>query len=637
MSDNIKTKVIIDGNEVEKEVIKRQNGFNPNNGQPVFEFVCQNGFDPYTGQPVYVVLERAGFDPYTGQPLFKVAPTPVAQKQTSNLIGQPNQMEMQGGVNAPSKQKSDIKKFLPVFIAIGALIVAAIVVIVGVFSGAFLSKRNKVALATYKTLNDSTIGKMLIDAGKLLDSDELTTEVAGNLEAYGYAADVDASVALNSKKSLIGVDAKVNVADMLDQSLKVYFDDSMLALSLPDISKDVFYYDYTSGNDGFVADLVYDYTEGDISDVDTMIRCLSELMKKSPEEKKATQKAIMKAYRQIEVSSIESAEFEVDDKDRKCKGYEMVITGENIAFLLSEVSEASSSVYDETLQELFEAAAVLTGMDMSEFDLSNEDTVDEMTEYFTDDMDDLVIDFYIYGGKLAAVEYSIEYEVPNAYDTVEEDGSITSGMDYDYYTDSYTLEFRGGDTRCSNIVASYKSDNSKKESVSLKSEIEGGTEEGSIYYNKTKILSYEYDTKSGSYSVGIPQMASVDGTLKVTGSELKAATDINVEGIKADLTVTVKNSAKISKPKGDYFDIGNADEDDFMEIAEELADELGSLFGGGLYGIGNEYMPEAAPAAIELPDYDYGDYDYDNPDLYEYDEEYEEYIDQYQDLLDGLY
>lgn len=645
MSDIIRTKVIIDGNEVEKDVIKRQNGFNPNNGQPVFEFVCQNGFDPNTGEPVYVTLERAGFDPYTGQPLFKVAPKPSMQKSISNLIGKPTQMEMQGGVNAPLKSKSNISKFIPVFIAAGALIVIAVVVIVGVLSGVFLSKRNKVALATYKTMNDSTIGKILIDAAKLADSNEITTEVDGTLDIYGYAADVDASIAVNGKRSLVGVDAKVNVSDMLDQSLKMYFDDTMLAVSIPDISKYVFYYDYTSGNEGFVADLVDEYTKGDISDVDTIIQCLSRLMRKTSAEKKATKKAVMKAYRQIDVSSIDSEEFEVDDKDRKCKGYEMTITGDNLALLLSSVSEASNSVYGETITELVEAVASLTGEDLSEFDVSNEDSMDELMDEFSD-MDDLVIDFYIYRGKLAAVTVDIEYEIPHAYDTIEENGDITSGMDYEYITDCYALEFRGGDNRCSNIVASYKSGNFKKESVSLKSEIDGNVEEGNIYYNKTKLLSYEYDKKTGRYSVGIPQLASVDGTLKVSGRELKASTDIDIDRVKADLTLTMKNSAKINRLKGVFFDVGNADEDELQEVGEDLLDELGSLFGGGLYGIGNAFsteesaewpVPEEPAAEPAMPDYDYGDYDYSNRDLYEYDEEYEEYLEQYQDLLDGLY
>lgn len=548
MSETFKAVVTINGMSKEMDVIKKQNGFDPMTGQPVMEFVCQNGFDPMTGQPVYIPLVQDGFDGMTGQACYKAAgnsaPTP------SPMPAQAGSAQA-GSAQTVNAQAAGIKKFLPLIIGGGALIVAAVIIIIGITSGAFLSKRNKVALAAYKTINDSTFGKTLIDSAKLYDSNELSTNVKCGATVEGYNVDFDVTSAFNRNKSQISVDGSVAVGGVLDQSVKFYFDDSMVAAALPDVSKSVYFYNYKDDNDGYFADLIDTSTKGDISDVNTIISGLSTIMKKSSKTEKAVTKAITKAYKHVNVTSIDKEEFEIDEKDRKCKGYEMTITGDNIAEFITASSQATASVNGETLAEIFESLANLTGMDFSDYDISDADTYEDMADLFSN-MDDIVIDFYIYGGKLAAIE--TEYEGAKLY-----------------------VEFRGGDNRCSNMVFGIKSQG-MNESIKLKSKMDGKNEEGSIIYNKSSVASYEYNPKTGKFKIDIMGLGGFDGIFKVSGSELSFSTDVNVGIAAADIEMVTSKKAKISKPKGNYEDLGNADEDDLEEIFEDLGDSLGSLF-----------------------------------------------------------
>lgn len=574
MSDSIVAKVYINGELCEKEVIKKQNGFDAETGEPVYEYLCQDGFDGETGQPVYRALTPDGFDGETGQPIYKEAGNNDAPAITPSPASAP----------AFEKKAKSFKDFLPLIIGGAALITVVIIVIAGLLSGAFLSKRNKVALAAYKTAKDSTIGEVLLKGSGIYGSDKKTVSIDGDISAFGYSADVEATIAENCKKGLFGINAKADVAGVLDQSANLYFDDSMIAVSLPDISRDVYSYNYKNEGDGFIADLIDESTKGDISDVNSVLKCLSDIMKKTSAGNRAVKKAVMKAYKQVDVTSQGRDEFEVDGKDRNCKCYEMTITGDNIVFLLSELSDASTSVYGEIIEDALENIANLTGEDLSDFDINDEDTFEELADEFSD-MDDIVIDFYIYGGKLAAVETEIDRA-------------------------KLTVEFRGGDKRCSNIVFTFKEGNSK-ESIKLKSEMNGNTEEGAIYYDKTSIASYEYNTKTGRYNISVPSEGSVQGVFKVSGHEIKTTNEINSSRLSGKINVSITDKARISKPKGSYFDIGDADEDELEEIVDELMGEIREAMGGyGDYG---------------YDDYDY-DYDYDDYDYDDYEDEWDDYF-----------
>lgn len=564
MSETMKSKVMINGEARELELFQRQNGFDPMTGQPVMEIVCRTGFDPMTGQPVYVPVKQNGFDPMTGQPVYVAAsapapaPTPAPQPAAPAPAPQPEAPQaaapapapqaapaMNMNMQQPAPQKPAGKKnFLPLIIIGGAVILTAAIVIIGLLSGAFLSKRDKVALATLKTLQDSTIGSTLIDSSNVLSSDQLTASVDGSANAMGANADFDVNLAMNLKKSLLDYNVYVDLANLIELNGELYFDDSMVALALPDATDEVYFYDYTKENEGYLTDAVESLSSGDISDVDTLLSSVSVFLKKMPSCEKSIEKAFKKAYKNVDVVSIGKETFEVDGKDRKCAGYEMTITGENMADMVYAYTDALQKVYGDTISDSFEAIDSLTGQKMSKFEFDDPDTYDDILREF-DTMEDVVIDFYIYGGKLAALV------------TEDKDQTIV-------------IEFLGGDTRCSNILVSVD-DN---EACSIESSLDGGVEEGSIYVSDNEVLSYEYDKKSGEYSVSVMGMNDFDGIFKVDKHSIDASADVDIQGVSASFNAYITDSARISEPKGGYVDLGDADEEDLEDIFSEIQDSF---------------------------------------------------------------
>lgn len=550
MSETIRATVLIDGTPQEMDVTREQKGFDPMTGQPVMEITCRKGFDPMTGQPVYIKLAQNGFDTMTGKPLFKpvdgsAAPAPSMQPPMQNAYGMPAQYDSFNQPVPPARRSGGAGKFLPFIIGGGALLVVAIIVVAGILSGAFLSKRDKIAMAAYKTANDSTIGKVMLDSAKVFGSNELSANIAGEVSALGYDVQVDGTMAYNTAKGQADIDAVINAAGVIDQEIELYYDDSIVALSLPDLTDEVYFYDYTSSNDGYLADAIESYTEGDIEDINTILASSSKMMKKSGECNKKLIKAIKKAYKGVEVNSIDSETLEVDGKDRKCKGYEMIITGDNIADFVYAVSETSSLVYDDEINDIMDAIGNLTGEDLSRYSPDNEDFYDELADEFSG-MGDLSIYFYIYGGKLAAICTDAE------------------GMEM-------VVEFKGGDNRCSNIAITANF-GSGSQTVELESAVNGNTEEGTIYCDDTEIAYYEYNKKTGTFEIDADGLGDFDGTFKADGHEIEFTSDFSVGVAGADISFTISDNASIKEPKGGYVDIGNVDETDLMDI---------------VYGIGN--------------------------------------------------
>ena len=257
-----------------------------------------------------------------------------------------------------------------------------------------------------------------------------------------------------------------------------------------------------------------------------------------------------KAYKNVEVVSIGKDSFKIDDKDRKCAGYEMTITGDNIADLVILASDASNKINGDIISGILDAVSNLLGKDMSDYEIDDPDYYEEIADSLSD-IDDLVLDFYLYKGKLAAIETKL-------------DGT------------KYSLQFRGGDNRASNIVLSEKSSSSSS-SIKLKSKMNKKTEEGSIIIDKNQVASYEYNPKTGDFSIELPMLGKFEGVYKVNKHKLTAYTELDLGIATADVEVVSSDKASIKKPEGNYVDLGNADEDDIRDIVEELGESLGSL------------------------------------------------------------
>jgi len=339
----------------------------------------------------------------------------------------------------------------------------------------------------------------------------------------------------------------VDVADTISQEVYFSFDDSSIRFSMPDIDDQVFCYHYAKENDGAIASLVDRYTDGSIEDVNTILECINNMYKQSGDYRKELKSAIRQAYKSVDVERIDSEEFEVNGKERRCKGYEMLITEENLADFTEAVMDATTRVYDNDAKELAYAVASLTGDKSIAQTYEKTEDGEEVAELVSDEKD-ISLEFYLYGGKLAAVRTTIDNE-------------------------TVTVEFRGGDSRCSNVeVIIRNKDAGTRNTFALESSRSGNREKGQFYVDNVSVASYSYDLKKGSYSVDLVGF-STDGLLLVTKKNLKFQSELSGKNY-AKLKVNIQNGARIPEIKGDPVDVGRIGQDEMERISTRFVRQI---------------------------------------------------------------
>lgn len=575
MDENKKVIVIIDGEKVEKEVIEKPDGFDGETGEAVFKKSVACGFDGETGEPVYETIIQDGFDGETGEPIYilekdaKAASATDAVVEKAGIVPTTIISEVSDGMKAGG---SAGKIFAFIGIVAAVIILAAGAVFAAAKSGAFLNKRDKIVLATYNTLKDDTIVGTLIDASEIVQSGDITTEIEGEVSAQGYTGNVKATFASDVSKAKVYAEAEGKIGDDIKQNAQFYMDDSVIQFAVPELSKKVYEYDYTKKNNGFIADAVEESTKGDIDDVNKVIASFSKLLKNNEKYRAELIKNYRKAYKKIKVEGISKETFEIDDKDRKCKGYKVVITGDNVIDFVDAMRKAQKAAYSETIDELSDSLETL-GADKIE----NLDAEYEKLENVAEFMDDVEFEVYLYKGKLAAVVADVEGE-------------------------KVTVEFQGGDTRTSNIEISVRT-SSGKESIKKKSSITDKKEKGKLVAEGKDILNYSYDKSTGKFKLEI-EGQNISGVFLVKGGKIKASYEGSYDGVSADLNVTISKGSRISKLSGSKFDLGNASEDDLREEVEAIQDEARELFGSLMNSSYDYDYPavEEAPAAEEYYD-----------------------------------
>jgi len=600
--------IFLDGYVQNKMLIRKPKGFNPMTGEPEYELYVENGFDENTMQPKVVKVKQNGFDGMTGKPAYVVAEAasqpstqPAAQSDPysytapqsqaygasqsqpygasqsqpygapqSQPYGAPQSQPYTapqsqpygapqsqpygapqgqpygapqtypGGYSqgfggapygaAPKKQSSLPMGLLIGIIAGGAALVALILVTVFVLvpNGVLLSKQNKVAMAAYQTLKKSTMGGVALEAGEILASDEISAEVAANASVVGYGASVEGTMSADRAAGKASVDAKVNVSGVINQSVEAYMDDSSVQLALPDMLDQVLIYDYTR-NGGCVDEILRSATNGSSADLNDALSALNSMMKNSSKSSKGTIKAIKKAYGKLDTEKLDKKEFEIDGKDRKCAGYRITVTEKDVNDLIRNIAEVSNDATHDDLVKFARAIGNLTGDEIPV------DELDFNQQYF--DMDDVSIDVYLYKGQLAAVQY-----------------------------DNVSVEFRGGDTRTSNIAFLENG----SELVIFSSEISKGKETGTISAQGMTMASYTYDKGDGDFDITITDEGSYRGVFLVD----RGAIELEFSYGPASISAKVKDKAQIKKPKGDE-----------LIINDYSINELGAIIMGPIQNV----------------------------------------------------
>jgi len=291
--------VKINGEIVEKTAIVQQEGFNPNTGEPVMVLKIQKGFNGQTGEPLYKTIERAGFDPQTGNPVYVIKGDNGIRPSASGTAGRVKTVTASSlGTGADAKSESGIGNIINslgqnTIIAIAAGAVALVVVIVVLMAVVF-SNRNKVAMATMKTLKEDTFGGVLLDAADVVSNQDLTVELSGKYDVGVASGDITAQYSQDISDSKIGANVDIDIAGIKQEAI-FYYDNKVIEVAAPDLIDTVFMYDYTKDNEGgIIAEIVDEETAGKIEDVNTILSTGMKLAKDTEKYNKKLKRNIKK-------------------------------------------------------------------------------------------------------------------------------------------------------------------------------------------------------------------------------------------------------------------------------------------------------------------------------------------------------
>ena len=452
----------------------------------------ENKFDPMTGELIQDNSNEAtnNFDPMTGQPVNK--------EEASNNVQTP------------------VKKAFPkwVFIAIPVAAVVLIVVLL-VACGAFRSKTTKILLATANTFSEQPMfieDLKLDDITKWSQSQKMTT----NMVMDGMGDSLDISFAVNPSE--IRFFGNVEGESVPEVDFVIAYTEKDIKAQLPSICDELFVYNYTEMPSG---DL---FEEMDEDDIEMLNETLTSYWNSdNTKMEKKINKALTKALGEIEIEKIDSKQFKIDDKKRKCDGYGFVLTEDFFLDLLDDIE----NIYEEECEE-------------SVYELSAE-AFDSLRDTFRD-FPEAEVEVYIYKNKLACVSMIMD----------DEDAEIE-------------LLFKGGEFRAQNMELTID-DGYDNYSIELEGKTDGKNEEYELSVEGTDVLVFEYDRKSGDFVIESDEMEiEFEGNLV---SERNAVTvSCEVEGI--DMEITISKGANFEKLSGEEFNIGEASQDDFMDLVED--------------------------------------------------------------------
>lgn len=516
--------------------------FDPMTGKPIES--NDNGdmeFDPMTGELIKKqsepTPETGGFDPMTGQPIGQ--PQQSAPVQPTGgfdpMTGQPVQ-----GASNNSKGKKNIKIKMPVIIGGVAAVLAVVLVIAAVSSGLFLGKAGKVMMATANTFKDRPHFVEVFDSTySIIGQNKYTIALSGDMDGVK----LDGEFRNGGKEKQLSVQLKQSGSKI---DMMAGIDSKNAKFQVPQLSNYVFVYDYNKISTGYISDEV---DEDTLTQINTMLESLVD----QTDVKKFYSdvfKIFTSELKSVSFVNAEKEEFTIDDKDVDCKGYTAVITSSNMIHIVDKMEKLINDEYASLIQTTLVSEMAIGSLE--DWEEASAEAFDEIREGL-EDMEDIELSFYLYKNKLAA----LVLRIPEADAEAE-------------------LRFEGGDYRMQNMTLKvdderYRlsgSDDGSKEQFSL--EVRSGS-------YKQQIANLEYNYDSGKFSVSLADEVTVKGKMTGSRSEINlkiSEIDMYYYSMSPDLDITVKKGAKMEKFDGKEFDLGKADEDDYMELIEDIEDKI---------------------------------------------------------------
>lgn len=476
------------------------------------------GFDPMTGEPIYEEAAKAtenakqpiGFNPMTGEPIYE---------ETAKV----------------REKKPFYKKKVVIIPAI--VIIAGAVVFAGVKNGTFLSKSGKVAMATINTLTDNSHFTKNLAGLSLLENDNYTITWSGSVgdEFSGDLTFINGS----KQKQLSG---NVDVDPISDIEFISNLTDEELQVQVPGFSDELLTYNYMESKDGYITELV------DNEEMDAFDEVLQTVFSTKEQKQEGTEgiQILTDFYKGLEFESVGEEEFEIDGKERNCKGYQTTVTGDDLTDLKEKLQDFAEENFGDSIDNLDDLGVDLqTGLKENFGDSVDVDSICNVLANFSK----ADVTFYIYKGKLACVQVEMARQ-------------------------DVQLVFHGGETRTQNMEL-LVNDNTFME---VEGKTKGSKEQYELSLGEISVGELEYNYKSGDYSIDFNagyDNLTVEGILKGN----KKSFEFGISNIHAyfldkdiDFNIGLKKGTKFQKISGDKVDIGNASEDELEGLIYDLED-----------------------------------------------------------------
>lgn len=535
-------------------------GYDPMTGQPIYEELLQEtiistekteemnevenetsseelvGYDPMTGQPIYKNSQETeqtpiGYDPMTGQPIYKNSQeterTPVGYDP---MTGQPI-YENSTAIAQAKTAKKKRKKPTAIPAIILAVLAIVILVVAGIKSGIFLSKGKKVAVATVNTFSETP--ELVKDLKPLFAVKSRTFSITGNFEMEGVSMEGTVSV----DKTEANAFGSIKAEDIPETDFAARVTPDGIKVQSKAISDLTFVYNTADDkDDSYISRIV---GEDSIESLDSALEAIGKTKQADAMEKDLA-KLIIDEYGELEFEKASEDKFEINGKKVNCKGYTVEITEDNIMNIVEGMEDIIDDAYGDVLKDL---------------DISAKDIIEELEDE-VDGMEDLELTFYLYKNKLAAIIAEIDGE-------------------------EFTMEFLGGDYRTQNVKFSM----GRSVLMEVNGEKNGSVESMECSVWGSDVFEYEYDTKSGDLALDFDDgYVEMEANVRTKGDsvtisleDLAMKNNRMISGLDFDditCAFTFSNSSKKAKFSGDEFNVGTADEDEFMDLIDDLEDAV---------------------------------------------------------------
>ena len=390
----------------------------------------------------------------------------------------------------------------------------AIIVLVGIFltSNIFKSDMAKIALAFNNTFKDQS--KLVED----LKIDEMNKWIKDEKYTMNFFIEdeyecVDLSIGVNPSE--IRLFGELEGESTPETDFVFSYTDQKLQAQLPAISDTIFVYDYTKIPEGYALDLV---GEENFKQINEILSMYWNEGNSNIETKMSN--AIMDIIKEMEIEKLDSKEYMVDNRNRRCQGYSLIFTDTEVLDILDATTSILKEELDDDTYNLYA------------------DSFDEFRETMKE-FPETEVKIYIYKNKLACINTVIE----------------------DNNTELEWL-FKGGNFRTQNMEITVKNEYDSS-SFKVEGKKDGNKEAYEFYIDDEELFVLKYDGDSDNFFIEVE-----DEILRGHISSERNSVAVSFDLEETELNISFSKGTNFEPLSGKEFNIGDASEDDFEEVFE---------------------------------------------------------------------